>query len=67
VLDAEPAVAYALLFGSGARGTGHAGSDTDVAVELRHPAVGRRQRHVQDVGRRQRPHVLPEEAIDDFD
>ncbi|HEX9822135.1 MAG TPA: nucleotidyltransferase domain-containing protein [Methylomirabilota bacterium] len=33
-LEAEPAVAYALLFGSTARGTGHPGSDADVAVEL---------------------------------
>src|SRR6267378_1556904 len=31
VLEAEPGVAYALLFGSGARGTAHPGS---VAVEL---------------------------------
>jgi hypothetical protein len=30
-LDAEPDVAYALLFGSSARGTAHAGSDADVA------------------------------------
>jgi predicted nucleotidyltransferase len=34
-LAAQPEVAYALLFGSSARGTGHAGSDADVAVELR--------------------------------
>jgi predicted nucleotidyltransferase len=34
VLEAEPGVAYALLFGSGARGTAHSGSDADVAVEL---------------------------------
>src|SRR5438477_6640046 len=34
VLEAEPGVAYALLFGSGARGTAHPGSDADVAVEL---------------------------------
>jgi len=34
VLEAEPGVAYALLFGSGARGTAHPGSDADVAVAL---------------------------------
>ncbi|MBM4441230.1 MAG: nucleotidyltransferase domain-containing protein [Candidatus Rokubacteria bacterium] len=34
VLEAEPGVAYALLFGSTARGTSHAGSDVDVAVGL---------------------------------
>src|SRR5438132_2796074 len=34
VLEAEPGVAYALLFGSGARGTAHPDSDADVAVEL---------------------------------
>jgi predicted nucleotidyltransferase len=33
-LEAEPDVAYALLFGSAARGTAHAGSDADVAVGL---------------------------------
>jgi len=35
VLEAEPDVAYALLFGSSARGTGHTGSDADIAIELR--------------------------------
>lgn len=35
VLEAEPDVAYALLFGSGARGTARADSDADVAIELR--------------------------------
>jgi len=34
-LQAEPDVAYALLFGSGARGAAHAGSDADIAIELR--------------------------------
>lgn len=34
VLDAEPDIAYALLFGSGARGTAHRESDADVAIEL---------------------------------
>jgi predicted nucleotidyltransferase len=33
-LEAEPDVAYALLFGSRARGTERADSDADVAVEL---------------------------------
>jgi predicted nucleotidyltransferase len=46
-LDAEPAVAYAVLFGSSARRTGHAGSDTDVAVELRPDAA----RDPQTLGR----------------
>lgn len=32
-LEAEPTVAYALLFGSSARGTARPGSDADVAVE----------------------------------
>ena len=35
VLEAEPDVAYALLFGSRARGTAHTGSDADIAVALR--------------------------------
>ena len=34
VLEAEPGVAYGLLFGSGARGTASPNSDADVAVEL---------------------------------
>lgn len=34
ILDAEPGVAYALLFGSSARGTGRPDSDADVAIEL---------------------------------
>jgi hypothetical protein len=33
-LEGEPDIAYAMLFGSGARGTEHTGSDADVAVEL---------------------------------
>jgi hypothetical protein len=39
-LEAEPDVAYALLFGSAARGTAHAHSDVDVAVGL-NPAASR--------------------------
>ena len=33
-LESEPGIAYAILFGSRARGTGHPGSDADVAIEL---------------------------------
>src|SRR5258708_33562715 len=46
VLEAEPGVAYALLFGSGARGTAHPGSDADVAVEL----IAGASRDVQTLG-----------------
>ena len=35
VLEAEPDVAYALLFGSGGRGALRPTSDVDVAIELR--------------------------------
>jgi predicted nucleotidyltransferase len=34
-LSADGAVAYAIVFGSRARGTGHAHSDTDIAIGLR--------------------------------
>lgn len=34
ILDAEPGVAYALLFGSSARGTRRPDSDADIAIEL---------------------------------
>jgi predicted nucleotidyltransferase len=34
ILDAEPEVAYALLFGSRARETGRPDSDADIAIEL---------------------------------
>ena len=34
-LNRDPRIAYALLFGSAARGTSHAGSDFDVAIGLR--------------------------------
>lgn len=34
VLESEPRIAYALLFGSTARGTTHAWSDFDVAIGL---------------------------------
>jgi predicted nucleotidyltransferase len=39
VLEGEPDVAYARLFGSGARGTAHPDSDADVAIELRPDAA----------------------------
>ena len=34
VLEADPGIAFALVFGSTARGTGHSGSDVDVAFAL---------------------------------
>lgn len=34
VLEADPRIAYALLFGSRGRGSAHAGSDSDVAIGL---------------------------------
>ena len=34
ILERQPSVAYALLFGSSARGTAHSASDVDVALEL---------------------------------
>ena len=34
LLEAEPDVAHALIFGSRARGTAHTESDADVAIEL---------------------------------
>lgn len=44
VLEAEPRVAYALVFGSSARGTTHAHSDLDVAIgttaHLGHREIG---------------------------
>ena len=39
VLEAEPDIAYALLFGSSTRGTAHAESDADIAIELRPGAM----------------------------
>jgi predicted nucleotidyltransferase len=35
ILERESDIAYAVLFGSSARGTAHAGSDADIAIELR--------------------------------
>jgi predicted nucleotidyltransferase len=37
LLDADSRVAYAMLFGSQARGTAHAHSDVDIAVGFRPP------------------------------
>ena len=34
ILEAEPDVAYAVLFGSSARGTDRSDSDADIAIEL---------------------------------
>lgn len=34
VLETEPGIAYAVLFGSRARGTAHGGSDADVGIGL---------------------------------
>lgn len=34
VLAEDPRIAYALVFGSNARGTAHAGSDLDIAIGL---------------------------------
>ena len=34
VLDADPRIAYGLVFGSAARGQAHTGSDLDVAIGL---------------------------------
>ena len=46
-LEEELDVAYAVLFGSSARGTAHAGSDADIAIELRPGA----SRDVRALGR----------------
>ena len=47
LLEAEPGVAYALVFGSSARGTARADSDADVAIEL----IGGAPRDVLTLGR----------------
>jgi predicted nucleotidyltransferase len=39
VLEGDPRIAYALLFGSAARGTSHAHSDVDIAVGLARPGA----------------------------
>jgi predicted nucleotidyltransferase len=67
-LEGEPGIAYALLFGSGARGTGHTGSDADVAVELaagaaRNPqALGRLMARLESAAGRRVDLVLLDEA-----
>jgi predicted nucleotidyltransferase len=38
IVTEDPRIEYALLFGSSARGTAHAGSDLDVAVGLKSPS-----------------------------
>ncbi len=45
-LEAEDGLAYAILFGSAARGTAHAGSDLDVAVAY----AGGRTPEVMEIG-----------------
>lgn len=45
-LEREPSVAYALVFGSAARGTEHPASDADIAVEL----IAGARRDVQALG-----------------
>src|SRR2546426_855307 len=68
ILEAEPAVAYALLFGSGARETGHAASDVDVAIELTAhaardvSALGGLAARLESVARRPIDLVLLDEA-----
>jgi predicted nucleotidyltransferase len=51
VLERESDVGYALLFGSSARGSSHAGSDVDVAVGLR-PAAARDARALGTIAAR---------------
>ena len=67
VLEDEPEVAYALLFGSGARGAVRADSDLDVAVEFRRGArdtgtLGRLAARLESAAGRRVDLVLMEEA-----
>jgi predicted nucleotidyltransferase len=68
VLVAEPVVAYAVLFGSSARGGEHPASDADVAVELvlgaaRDPqAIGRLVARLEAAAGRRVDLVLLDEA-----
>ena len=68
VLEDEPEVAYALLFGSGGRGVLRTDSDLDVAVELRRGAprdtgtVGRLAARLESAAGRRVDLVLLEEA-----
>ncbi len=67
-LEAEPGVAYALLFGSAASGKAHPGSDVDVALELtagtaRDPgALGRLSARLESAAGRPVDIVLLDEA-----
>lgn len=68
VVEAHPDILYALVFGSGARGTLHEGSDIDVAIELRpgapHDAhtLRRLTRELEAAARRAVDLVLLDEA-----
>jgi predicted nucleotidyltransferase len=68
VLVAEPVVAYAVLFGSSARGGEHPASDADIAVELvlgaaRDPqAIGRLVARLEAAAGRRVDLVLLDEA-----
>lgn len=67
-LEAEPGVAYALLFGSSARGTGRLDSDADIAIELTAGAprdvhaLGRLSARLESVAGRRVDLVLLDEA-----
>lgn len=67
-LEAEPGVAYALLFGSSARGTGRLDSDADIAIELTAGAprdvhaLGRLAARLESVAGRRVDLVLLDEA-----
>lgn len=67
-LQDEPDIAYALLFGSGGRGTLRPGSDADVAIELRPgaardtAALGRLASRLEAAAGRQVDLVLLDEA-----
>ncbi len=67
-VEANPDVLYGLLFGSGARGTLHDGSDVDVAIELRGDAprdphgLRRLTRELEAAARRPVDLVLLDEA-----
>ncbi len=68
VLAEDPRIAYALVFGSSARGTMHAGSDVDVAVGVSGPdhldalAIGGLISRLEDVAGRSVDLVLLDEA-----
>ncbi len=68
VLEGEPGVAYALLFGSGARGSARLDSDADIAIELVPDAardvhaLGRLSARLESVAGRRVDLVLLDEA-----